>query len=219
MIRLEKLTKTYRTNAGIHTVFRDLDLEIPSGCGVAFLGRNGAGKSTLVNIIGGAETVDSGRMITDASISWPVGLAGGFQPSLTAKENVKFVARLYGEKDEIRRVVDYVRDFAEIDEYFDMPMRTFSSGMRSRVSFGLSMAFDFDYYLIDEVTAVGDPQFKKKCEDALMEKRKKKSGFIVVSHQMDIIRKFCDMAIVLGAGGVQTFENVEDAIKVYQLNV
>ena len=219
MIRLEKVTKTYRTNAGIHTVFRDLDLEIPSKSGVAFLGRNGAGKSTLINIIGGAETVDSGKMVTDASISWPVGLAGGFQPSLTARENVKFVARLYCEKSDIRRVVDYVRDFAEIEEYFDMPMRTYSNGMRSRVSFGLSMAFDFDYYLIDEVTAVGDPQFRQKCEDALMEKRAKSAGFIVVSHQMDIVRKFCDMAIVLGAGGVQTFDNIEDAIKVYQSNV
>lgn len=218
MIRLEKVTKTYRTNAGLHTVFRDLDLEIPSGSGVAFLGRNGAGKTTLVNIIGGAETVDSGRMITDASISWPVGLAGGFQPSLTARENVKFVARLYAEKDEIRRIVDYVRDFAEIDEYFDMPMRTFSSGMRSRVSFGLSMAFDFDYYLIDEVTAVGDPQFRNKCETALLEKRQHNAGFIVVSHQMDIVRKFCNMAVVLGSQGVQCFSDIEEAIKVYQAN-
>lgn len=218
MIRLEKITKTYKTTSGVHTVFRDLDLEIPSGVGVAFLGRNGAGKSTLINIIGGAERVDSGRLVTDASISWPVGLAGGFQPSLTAKDNVKFVARLYGEKSDIPRVVKFVRDFADIAEYFEMPMRTFSSGMRSRVSFGLSMAFDFDYYLIDEVTAVGDPQFRNKCNTALTEKKNNNSGFIVVSHQMDIVRRFCDMAVVLTPAGAQSFTDVEEAIKVYQAN-
>jgi capsular polysaccharide transport system ATP-binding protein len=218
MIRLEKITKTYRTTTGVHTVFRDLDLEIPTSAGVAFLGRNGAGKSTLINIIGGAESADAGKMTTEASISWPVGLAGGFQPSLTAKDNVKFVARLYAEKGDISRIVSYVRDFAEIGEYFDMPIRTFSSGMRSRVSFGLSMAFDFDYYLIDEVTAVGDPHFRKKCEVALTEKRENKAGFIVVSHQMGIIRKFCDMAVVLTPEGAQCFTDIEDAIKVYQAN-
>jgi capsular polysaccharide transport system ATP-binding protein len=219
MIRLEKITKIYRTRTGKHTVFRDLDLEIPTGAGVAFLGRNGVGKTTLVNIIGGAEPADSGRIRTDASISWPVGLAGGFQPSLSAKDNVKFVARLYSEKKDISRIVEYVREFAEIEEYFDMPTRTYSSGMRSRVSFGLSMAFDFDYYLIDEVTAVGDPQFRQKCETALLDKRNnKKAGFIVVSHQMDIIRKFCSSAVVLTHEGARHYADVEEAIKVYQAN-
>jgi len=218
VIRLEKITKTYRTRAGKHTVFRDLDLEIATGAGVAFLGRNGVGKTTLINIIGGAEPADSGRIVTDASISWPVGLAGGFQPSMSAKENVKFVARLYAEKSQIGRIVDCVRSFAEIGEYFDMPTRTYSSGMRSRVSFGLSMAFDFDYYLIDEVTAVGDPQFRLKCEAALAEKRVKGAGFIVVSHQMDIVRKFCDSAVVLTHEGARHCADLEEAIKAYQSN-
>ena len=218
MIKLEKICKSYRTNSGMHTVFKNLDLEIPTGVGVAFLGRNGMGKTTLVNIIGGAEPVDSGSMVTDASISWPVGLAGGFQPSLTARENVKFVARLYAEKSELRRIVKSVEDFAEINEYFDMPMRTFSSGMRSRVAFGLSMAFDFDFYLIDEVTAVGDPHFRKKCEDELMSKRQNGAGFIVVSHQMDIVRKFCDMAVLMRPEGVVVYSDIEMAIKAYQEN-
>ncbi len=215
MIRLENVTKTYRTNAGRHTVFRDLNLEIPSGCGMAFLGRNGVGKTTLVNIIGGAEKADSGRIYTSSSVSWPVGLAGGFQPSLTPRENVKFVARLYADKREIRRVVEYVRDFAEIGEYFDMPVRTLSSGMKSRISFGLSMAFDFDYYLIDEVTAVGDPQFRKKCDDLLRKKRALNAGFVVVSHQMGIVRAFCNRAAVLSHDGVRVYDDVESAIKVY----
>jgi capsular polysaccharide transport system ATP-binding protein len=218
MIRLEKITKTYHTNDGIHTVFRDLDLEIPSGTGVAFLGRNGVGKTTLVKIIGGAESADKGTIYTDASISWPVGLAGGFQGSLTAKDNVKFVARLYSDKPDLRRIVDYVRDFAEIGEYFDMPFETFSSGMRSRVAFGLSMAFNFDYYLIDEVTAAGDPGFQKKCNEALEEKRKQGAGFIVVSHAMPIVRKFCTSAVVLSAEGAHHYSDVEEAIKVYQAN-
>lgn len=215
MIRLEKITKTYRTNAGVHTVFKDLDLEIPTGCGVAFLGRNGVGKTTLINIIGGAEKPDSGRVHTDGRISWPVGLAGGFQPSLTARENVKFVARLYGGKQDVKDIVSYVEEFAEIGEYFDMPVRTYSSGMRSRVSFGLSMAFDFDYYLIDEVTAVGDPMFKKKCNEVLERKRQSEAGFIVVSHQMDIVDKFCDCVAILSPDGVQVFDDVKKGIKAY----
>lgn len=218
MIRLENVSKSYRTQAGRHWVFSNLTLEIPTGAGLAVLGRNGAGKTTLINIIGGAETVDKGRLVTDGRISWPVGLAGGFQPSLTARDNVKFVARLYAEKEEIPEIVRRVRDFAEIGEYFDMPTRTYSSGMRSRVSFGLSMAFDFDYYLIDEVTAVGDPQFRKKCNRALEEKKERGAGFIVVSHAMDIVRRFCTQAIVLTSNGISCFDDIEQAIKVYQSN-
>lgn len=218
MIRLEGVSKTYRTQAGLHTVLRNLNLEIPAGAGLGVLGRNGAGKTTLINIIGGAETVDQGRLVTDARISWPVGLAGGFQPSLTARENIKFVARLYAEKEEIPMILNRVRDFAEIGEYFDMPIRTYSSGMNSRVSFGLSMAFDFDYYLIDEVTAVGDPQFRNKCDLALMEKKAKGAGFIVVSHDMDIVRRFCTQVIVLASQGLRHFDDIEEAIKVYQNN-
>lgn len=218
MIRIAGLTKTYRTQAGVHTVFENLECEIPAGAGLALLGRNGAGKSTLINILGGAEFADRGEVISDSRISWPVGLAGGFQPSLTARDNVKFVARLYAERHEVPIIVERVREFAEIGEYFDMPTRTYSSGMRSRVSFGLSMAFDFDYYLIDEVTSVGDPQFRKKCSAALKEKKTRGAGFVVVSHQMDIIREFCDTALVFGAGGARYYDKLEEAIKAYQNN-
>lgn len=218
MIRISGLTKTYRTQAGIHTVFENLNCEIPPSTGLALLGRNGAGKSTLINILGGAEFADRGEIVTNARISWPVGLAGGFQPSLNARDNVKFVARLYAGKNEVPLIVERVREFADIGEYFDMPTRTYSSGMRSRVAFGLSMAFDFDYYLIDEVTSVGDPQFRKKCSVALKEKKAKGAGFIVVSHQMDTIREFCSSALVFGADGARYFDNLEEAIKAYQGN-
>lgn len=218
MIRISGLTKKYRTQAGVHTVFENLECEIPTGAGLALLGRNGAGKSTLINILGGAEFADRGEIVSDARISWPVGLAGGFQPSLTGRDNVKFVARLYAEKHEVPIIVERVREFAEIGEYFDMPTRTYSSGMRSRVSFGLSMAFDFDYYLIDEITSVGDPQFRNKCSAALKEKKKRGAGFIVVSHQMDIIREFCNIALVFGTSGARFYDDLEEAIKAYQNN-
>lgn len=216
MIRLEGISKSYRTANGPHTVFRDLNLEIPTGAGVAFLGRNGAGKTTLINIIGGAEVADTGTISTTGRISWPVGLSGGFQPSMTARDNIKFVARLYAEKEQIPAILNYVFDFADIGDYFNMPVRTFSSGMRSRIAFGLSMAFDFDYYLIDEVTAVGDDHFRSRCNEALLQKKANGAGFIVVSHQMDIVRKFCQMAVVLTASGYQTYTDIEEAIKAYQ---
>ncbi|PZR03056.1 MAG: ABC transporter ATP-binding protein, partial [Flavobacterium psychrophilum] len=156
MIRIENLTKSYKTPKGKHYVFKNLSVELPSDKSVALIGRNGAGKSTLLRMIGGIDRPDSGRILTNKTISWPVGLAGGFQGSLTGRENVKFVSRLYARKDEIREKVEFVEAFAEIGKYFDMPIKTYSSGMRSRLGFGLSMAFKFDYYLVDEVTAVGD---------------------------------------------------------------
>lgn len=128
---------------------------------IALIGHNGAGKSTLLKMIGGIDRPDSGKIITNKTISWPVGLAGGFQGSLTGRENVKFVARLYVKKENVNNIVDFVRDFSELGKYFDMPIKTYSSGMRARLGFGLSMAFKFDYYLVDEITAVGDAKFKK----------------------------------------------------------
>lgn len=163
MIRIENLTKTYRTPQGRHNVFKNLNIELPSGKSVALIGRNGAGKSTLLRMIGGIDRPDSGRIITNKTISWPVGLSGGFQGSLTGRENVKFVSRLYAKQNELQDKVAFVEDFAELGKYFDMPIKTYSSGMKSRLGFGLSMAFKFDYYLVDEVTAVGDAKFKKMC--------------------------------------------------------
>jgi capsular polysaccharide transport system ATP-binding protein len=217
MISIQKLTKAYRTEAGRHYVFRDLDLEIETGASAGILGRNGAGKSTLIRILGGIDQPDSGRVVSDGTISWPVGLAGGFQGSMSGRDNVKFVCRLYARPDQIREKIEYVRDFAEIGEYFDMPVKTYSAGMRARVAFGLSMAFDFDYYLMDEITAVGDPHFRKKSAAALAAKRAR-SGFILASHQMDLVRQTCNVAIVLTPGGAEVFRDVAAGIKRYQEN-
>lgn len=216
MIKIENLTKSYRTPTGRHYVFKDLNIEIPSGKSVAFIGRNGAGKSTLLRMIGGIDRPDSGKIITNKTISWPVGLAGGFQGSLTGRENVKFVARLYAKQEELKEKVEFVEEFAELGKYFDIPIKTYSSGMRSRLGFGLSMAFKFDYYIVDEVTAVGDARFKEKCAQ-LFKERHKESSFLMVSHSLNSLKEFCDVAIVFkDDNAVGFYEDVQSGIDAYK---
>ena len=217
MIKIENLTKSYRTPTGRHYVFKDLNIEIPSGKSVAFIGRNGAGKSTLLRMIGGIDRPDSGKIITNKTISWPVGLAGGFQGSLTGRENVKFVARLYAKQEELKEKIEFVEEFAELGKYFDMPIKTYSSGMRSRLVFGLSMAFKFDYYIVDEVTAVGDARFKEKCAQ-LFKERHKESSFLMVSHSLNSLKEFCDVAIVFkNSYIIGYYENVQSGIDEYKM--
>ncbi|MCR4465078.1 ABC transporter ATP-binding protein [Burkholderia sp. SCN-KJ] len=215
MIRIENLTKSYRTPSGRHYVFKDVTVEIPSGKSIGLIGRNGAGKSTLLSIIGGIDRPDRGRVITNKRISWPVGLSNGFQSSMTGRENVKFVARLYAARHELDEKVKFVADFCELGRFFDMPIRSYSTGMRARLGFGLSMAFDFDYYVIDEVTAVGDAVFRKKSE-ALMEARREVSQFIFVSHGLDEVRRVCDVGLLIGDGKVTYYPDVDEAIEVYK---
>ena len=217
MIKIENLTKSYRTPTGRHYVFKDLNIEIPSGKSVAFIGRNGAGKSTLLRMIGGIDRPDSGKIITNKTISWPVGLAGGFQGSLTGRENVKFVARLYAKQEELKEKIEFVEEFAELGKYFDMPIKTYSSGLRSRLGFGLSMAFKFDYYIVDEVTAVGDARFKEKCAQ-LFKERHKESSFLMVSHSLNSLKEFCDVAIVFkNSYIIGYYENVQSGIDEYKM--
>ncbi|HFM2149692.1 TPA: ABC transporter ATP-binding protein [Escherichia coli] len=217
MIKIENLTKSYRTPTGRHYVFKDLNIEIPSGKSVAFIGRNGAGKSTLLRMIGGIDRPDSGKIITNKTISWPVGLAGGFQGSLTGRENVKFVARLYAKQEELKEKIEFVEEFAELGKYFDMPIKTYSSGMRSRLGFGLSMAFKFDYYIVDEVTAVGDARFKEKCAQ-LFKEMHKESSFLMVSHSLNSLKEFCDVAIVFKDDNVVGFyDDVQEGIEEYRV--
>ncbi|AYA06315.1 ABC transporter ATP-binding protein [Rahnella sp. RcJ3] len=218
MIKIENLTKSYRTPKGRHYVFKDLNVELPSGKSVALIGRNGAGKSTLLRVIGGIDRPDSGKIHTEKTISWPVGLAGGFQGSLTGRENVKFVARLYSTPDQLREKVAFVEEFAELGKYFDMPIKTYSSGMKSRLGFGLSMAFKFDYYLVDEVTAVGDARFKQKCAD-LFKARHEEASFLMVSHSLGSLKEFCDVALFIGRDNkVKYFDSVDAAIEMYKVD-
>lgn len=216
MISFSNINKYYLTKKGKHYVFKNFTLSIPSNRSIALIGKNGAGKSTLLRMIAGADRPNSGEIITDKTLSWPVGLTGGFQGSLTGRENVKFVSRLYCRDIDVSEKVAYVKEFSELGDYFDMPIKTYSSGMRARLSFGLSMAFNFDYYLVDEVTAVGDAAFKKKCLDIFNSKRDK-SDFIMVSHSLASLKSYCDCALYLNPGNQPKFyDNIEDAIEAHK---
>lgn len=216
MIRFVNVQKTYISAAGRYTVFKDLSFEIPSNRNVALIGRNGSGKSTLLRLIAGLDKPDRGNIVTSSRISWPIGLSGGFQGSLTGQDNVKFVARVMGAGgDQMRKIVEYVRDFAEIGEHFDLPVKTYSSGMRSRVAFGLSLAFDFDYYLVDEAMSVGDAHFREKAAAAFKE-RVLKSRLLLVTHGMGQVRKMCDMVFFMKNGNIEIYEDVEEGIRRYE---
>ncbi|MEZ2903273.1 ABC transporter ATP-binding protein [Acinetobacter terrestris] len=216
MIELKKLTKSYVTPKGRHYVFKDLDAVLPENKSVALLGKNGAGKSTLLRIIGGIDFADAGQVITQKSISWPIALSGGFQGSMTARQNVRFVARLYvNTEDEVEYVVRFVEEFAEIGKYYDMPMKSYSSGMRGRIGFGLSMAFNFDYYLLDEAGAVGDASFRRKSQNLLSE-LKESSNIIMVSHDLKDLTRNCDVAFLVRDGKAEYFEDVQEAVEVYK---
>lgn len=217
MIKLDNLTKFYPlSNGDKHFVFREFTFTFPDDCSIGLIGRNGAGKSTLMRLLSGADIPNAGRVITDKKISWPVGLAGGFQQSLSARDNVKFVARVYGYKGEaLEEKVRYIEEFAEIGKYFDEPMNTYSSGMRSRIGFGLSMTFDFDYYLIDEAGAVGDAKFKKKS-DAIYKEKLSNSKVIMVSHNMAEIKQWCDKIILVNSGMTTVYDDVDEGIEMYK---
>lgn len=215
MFELRNVTKSYLTPKGRRYVFRNLSFAIPPGKNIGLIGRNGAGKTTLMNLLGGADVPDSGTIATDKSISWPVGLSGGFQGSMTGRDNIKFVCRVYGAEGEaMREKVRYVQEFAEIGDWIDEPIKTYSSGMRSRVAFGLSMAFDFDYYLIDEVMSVGDAQFKRKCA-AVFEQKLQRSKVVLVTHSMPEVEKLCDIVLLVRDGGIQIYEDVAEGIHAY----
>jgi len=209
MIRFENLTKSYRVNGMQKMVIDGLSMELPTGKSLALLGRNGAGKSTLMQLIAGTMRPDTGRVFSDGSISWPVGFGGSFHPDLTGAQNVRFIARIYGvDTDELTA---FVEEFAELGKHFDMPVRSYSSGMKSRLTFGASFGIQFDTYLVDEVTAVGDAAFRRKSQ-ALFIDRMKTSSAILVTHEMGQVRSFCNSAILLEDGHLTYFENVEDGI-------
>lgn len=212
MIQLQNITKRYRVKTGWHTVLDNVNLTFEPGKSIGILGVNGAGKSTMIRIIGGAEKPDFGRVIRTSSVSWPIGFSGCFHGSLTGRENLRFVSRVYGAN--IHQVTEYVEDFAELGDYMDMPVNTYSSGMRSKLAFGLSMAIGFDFYLIDEAYSVGDAAFKQKADQALKEKAST-STLIFVSHSMSAVKQNCVCGAVLNAGQLTYYPVVDDAIKAY----
>ena len=209
MIEFRDISKGFWVKGAYYPVIRNLNLTLPSGRSLALLGRNGAGKSTLLNMVSGNMRPDTGDIISDGSISFTVGYAGSFHGDMTGVQNTRFVARVYGvDTDEL---VEFVEDFADIGKHFHMPVRTYSSGMKSRLAFGVSMGIKFDTYLIDEATATGDKRFRVKSKNVFRE-RVKEASAIMVSHSMADIRAFCDAGLVLHEGQIEVFDDVEDAI-------
>jgi capsular polysaccharide transport system ATP-binding protein len=209
VIVLEGVRKAFTIRGRTKVVADGIDATFPSRVSVGLMGRNGAGKSTLMEMIGGRMKPDSGRIRITGTVSWPVGFAGNFNRDMTGAQNVRFAARLYGIETEA--LIDYVRDFAELGPHFEAPLRTYSSGMRSRLAFGISMGVPFDTYLVDEVTSVGDASFKAKSL-AVFRERMGRAGAILVSHSMGQMRRFCDAGAVLVDGRLSYFDDVEDAI-------
>jgi capsular polysaccharide transport system ATP-binding protein len=212
MIELDRVFKFYRSDGHTKIVLDHVSAKFLTGRSYGLLGVNGAGKSTTMRLISGTELPNSGRVRRTGRVSWPLGFAGGFHPQMTGRENVKFVARAYGE--DVRRVLEFVEDFAELGDYIDVSVKTYSSGMMSRLAFGLSMAIDFDCYLVDEITAVGDLRFQAKCREAFV-RRKANADLIMASHSMETIKSYCDHGAVLVDGQMLTFDSVDAAIEVY----
>lgn len=210
MIELHNLKKTFSVNGSVKVVARNINFTFPTGVSVGLLGRNGAGKSTLLSMIAGTSAPDSGEIRSTGTISWPVGFAGSFHGDMTGAQNVKFVARIYGADTE--EMLEFVRDFAGLGQHFHLPTRTYSSGMKSRLAFGISMAIRFDTYLIDEVTAVGDAAFSAKS-NAILKDRLKTSGAVIVSHAMPLLKAMCTSGLVLEDGRVFYYPRIERAIE------
>jgi len=216
MIRFEQATKFARTKGIKKPIIDRASLVLKRGKSVGLLGRNGAGKSTLLRLIAGTIRLDAGRILRMGKISWPLGFQGSFQGSMTGEQNVRFVARIYGV--DTRALIDYVEEFADLGPFFKAPVGTYSSGMKARLAFGLSMGVNFDYYLVDEITAVGDTNFKKKCQ-VVFESRLQDSDVIMVSHSTTTIRAYCDCGVVMEDGKLTYYENIEDAISAHDRNM
>jgi len=216
MIELKNVTKYFMTKKGKNYILKDVSFTIPSGVNIGILGRNGTGKTTIMRMLGKIEFPNSGTIESKNSFSWPLGLGGGFVGNMTARANVKFVCRLFGRTHkEMNEIIEFVKEFSELKAYFDMPIKTYSSGMKGRLGFGLSLAFDFDYMLIDETLSVGDARFKKKSKEALL-KKIEKCNILLVSHDMKTLRELCEAGIVVNNGKLNYFDNIEDAINEYE---
>ena len=212
MIALENVTKHYPTRDGQVTVLDQVNLTVGRGEKVGILGRNGAGKSTMIRLISGAEAPTSGRIRRDMSVSWPLAFGGAFQGTLTGLDNLRFICRVYGTSTEDK--IAGVQEFSELGRYLYEPVKNYSAGMRARLAFAISMAVEFDCFLIDEIVAVGDARFTEKCQHELFEKRRDRA-MIIVSHQVAFVRDHCTRAAVLNGGKLDTYNDVEEALAIY----
>ncbi|SFR15571.1 ABC transporter ATP-binding protein [Poseidonocella sedimentorum] len=216
MIALRNLTKSFWTPSGRKYILRDVNLVVPAGKAVALMGRNGAGKTTLLQIISGNMSPDSGEVVSEGTISYPVGFGGSFHRDLTGAQNTRFVARIYGVDTE--ELLRFVTGFAGLGKHLHMPVRSYSSGMKSRLAFGVSMGIHFDTYLVDEVTSVGDSAFRRKSAEVFMD-RMRHSSAVVVTHSLKEVRRLCQAGCVIEDGQLEYFDNVEDAIALHVSNM
>lgn len=212
MIRLVNVNKTYPTRGGPVQVLRDINLTVRPGERLGILGRNGAGKSTLIRLISGAELPTSGAVERGMNVSWPLAFGGAFQGSLTGLDNLRFICRIYG-VDPAEKI-GFVEDFSELGIYLREPLKTYSSGMRARLGFAISMVIEFDCFLIDEIVAVGDARFHEKCNHELFVKRGDRA-MIIVSHNATYIREHCSRAAVLSAGELHQADSLDEAFAFY----
>lgn len=213
MIELKDVTKAYRVGSKWRIVLDDVSFVFPTGVSVGVLGLNGAGKSTLLRLVGGIEPPDHGKIYRDVRVSWPIGFSGGLHRGMTGRENARFISRLYGGSP--GKIERFTEEFTELGIYFDMPIKTYSSGMKARLAFAISMASEFDCYLVDEVIAVGDKRFNLKYRRAFRE-RLANATVIMVSHSAETIRQECDMGAILHNGQLELFESVDRALEIYE---
>ena len=219
MIELRNISKRYQTDHGAGPwVLRDIQMMIPKNTNVGLIGRNGAGKSTLLRLIGGADQPTRGEVVRACRVSWPMGFGGGLQGSLTGRQNAKFICRIHGQQDNMGPILERIQAFAEIGRYFDEPVKTYSSGMKSRLQFALSLAFDFDVYISDEVTSTGDAAFQAKAARAFQD-LVGRSSLIMTSHSAATLKQFCTAGIWLHEGQAHWFDRIDDALAAYQESI
>lgn len=210
MIAFDNVTKYYPTREGRRTILDCVNFRIDKGQSFGICGHNGAGKSTLLRLASGVEHASSGTIERSMSVSWPIGHSSAFQSSLTGADNVRFIARIYNRS--IADIMAFVDDFAELGSYLKMPVRTYSVGMTARLAFAVSLAVEFDCYLIDEITSAGDARFQQKCHDALMQ-RKQQGGLLMVSHDAAMLAAFCEQGAVLADSKLTLFDTIDEAIE------
>ncbi len=214
MLVFDRVTKFYRAKGVKKTILSDFSFEFPTDRNIGIMGKNGSGKSTMMRLMAGIEPPDLGHVYRTKRVSWPLGFSGGFNGSMTGIENIRFVSRIYGQNTD--KVIAYVTEFAELGSSLRLPIKTYSSGMKARLAFGLSMAIDFDVYLIDEIIAVGDEDFRKKSRRVFQEKLNK-SQIIMISHSAGTIKQYCDCGLLLEGNQIRYFEDIEDLIDAYTI--
>lgn len=216
MITVQNVFKRYKTPHGVGKwVLKGVNLTLPPKVSVGLIGANGAGKSTLLRIIGGVDQPSKGQVERNCKVSWPMGYGGGLESTLTGRQNAKFVCRIHGHEDDLPDRLKFIKSFAGIGEAFEEPVNTYSSGMRSRLQFAMSMAFDFDVYISDEVTSAGDAAFRQKASDAF-KNMADKASVIMVSHSEGTLKQFCEAGVLLHQGQAQWFDDIDMALKAYK---